>query len=128
MWIWTYSCHIKAACCPVDIAHPESEILNAPEDNLEIDANLTHLMIHTKCDNSTRVLVALRDEFGFSGPNYSLGLWHSSSMTVPLADKASDGIRIITGSTGETAPIATDCTPACCTRSRHVEFQFIKPQ
>jgi len=33
MWWWTYTCHIKAACCPNGSVNSETELLTTPEDN-----------------------------------------------------------------------------------------------
>ena len=80
MWIWTYTCHIKAACCPADFAPPESEILNAPEDNPEIDANLVRLSIDLNKGGSTLRIDTGRDDFDLTDSIDKFGLWRSYTM------------------------------------------------
>lgn len=32
MWVWTYTCHIKAACCAVDARQSESQEMPVPSE------------------------------------------------------------------------------------------------
>ncbi len=33
MWVWTYTCHIKAACCPAGNDHSEIGVMTTPDYN-----------------------------------------------------------------------------------------------
>jgi len=53
MWVWTYTCHIKAACCHADALHSDTEVVPIPEAMLVAESKF---LIASNCPNEVLIV------------------------------------------------------------------------